>query len=212
MTDNPQRIVADGYDAIAERYLEWIGHDLSPGRLHALGEIREYVNAGAPILELGCGAGVPMTRLLARSWRVHGVDISPRQVELARASVPDATFECADMTDVTLAPSSIAGCVAFYSLTHVKRDLVPGLLARIHQWLVPGGVLVASFGTRDDPGTVEPDWLGAPMYFSHFDAEANQAMVSAASLEILTAVTIDEQEDDGPAPFLWITARKPSAT
>jgi len=98
MSDAPQRIVADGYDAIAERYLEWIGPTLSPGRVHALAEVREHVDPGSSILELGCGAGVPMTRLLARSWQVHGVDISGRQVELARSNVPNATFECADMT------------------------------------------------------------------------------------------------------------------
>jgi hypothetical protein len=61
------------------------------------------------------------------------------------------------MLDLDLAPASIDACVAFYSLTHVERELLPGLLSRIAHWLVADGILVASFGVRDTPGIVEPD-------------------------------------------------------
>jgi hypothetical protein len=46
------------------------------------------------------------------------------------------------------------------------------------------------------------------MYFSHYDAASNRRIVETSPFEVLTAVTIDEPEDDGPAPFLWITARR----
>jgi len=36
MGEGPRRIVADGYDRIAERYLEWIGRQPSAARLEAL--------------------------------------------------------------------------------------------------------------------------------------------------------------------------------
>ena len=40
---------------------------------------------------------------------------------------------------------------AFYSLTHVPRADLPALLAAIHRWLRPGGVLIATMGAQDLP-------------------------------------------------------------
>ena len=89
-TRRPRRIVADGYDAIAERYFAWSDARPvadAPG-LACPGA--RGIPAGSDVLDLGCGAGVPMTRALAAGRRVTGVDISARQIELARAAVPDA--------------------------------------------------------------------------------------------------------------------------
>src|SRR5947209_6197263 len=42
------------------------------------------------------------------------------------------------------------------------------------------GLLVATLSARPDPGTVEPDWLGAPMYFSGYSVEDNRSFVKGA--------------------------------
>ena len=62
----------------------------------------------------------------------------------------------------------------------------------------------------DDPGTVEDDWLGAPMYFSAFDAATNRRLVQDAGLELLSADEITGDEDGVPVTFLWMVARKPT--
>src|SRR5215831_8527507 len=74
---------------------------------------------GAGVLELGSGAGTRETRRLAQRFAVTGVDISPRQVERARAAIPEAEFVCADFTDLNLAAGSLDGVIAFYTLNHV---------------------------------------------------------------------------------------------
>ena len=57
------------------------------------------------MLDLGCGNGVPVARELSARFAVTGVDLSPVQVERARALVPGARFVCADMTAVEFEPS-----------------------------------------------------------------------------------------------------------
>src|SRR5918995_2177942 len=94
--ETARRIVRDGYDSISDRYTSWATGELSPGRAHALRLVYEMVPHGARVLELGCGAGVPMTKALASRYSVHGVDISERQVDQARHNVPMATFERVD--------------------------------------------------------------------------------------------------------------------
>ena len=205
MTD-PREVVARGYDEVAERFLEWSPLRPSEARLAYLARACELIPSGARVLELGCGAGIPMTAALAEGRDVTGVDISGTQVELARRNVPTATFLHADMTALEFEPASFDAVVAFYSLTHVPRDDVPPLLARIREWLRPGGTFVAAMGVEDDPGTIEEDWLGVPMYFSHFSARKNRRLVAEAGFVIDSAEVLIEPEDRDDARFLWVVA------
>ncbi len=206
---DPRRVVAEGYDAIAERYYAWSDARPSATRRRWLAKALERIPPGADVLDLGCGAGVPMTRALVAGRQVTGVDISARQIELARAAVPEATFVHADMTALDFHPASFDAVVAFYSLTHVPRADLPELLAAVRRWLRPGGVLIASMGAQDAPDAVEPDWLGTPMFFSHHGAKKNRALVRRSGFELEEAVVEEEPEDRHAALFLWVVARRP---
>jgi SAM-dependent methyltransferase len=208
LTD-PKRIVAAGYDVVAERYLDWSGKRPSGPRLRWLSMALALIPPGADVLELGCGAGIPMTAALAEGRHVTGVDISATQIELARRNVPAATFRQADMTTLDFPAASFDGVVAFYSLTHVPRDQQGPLLERIARWLRPRGVFIASMGVEDDPGEVEHGWLGVDMYFSHFGAKQNRRLVERAGLKVEQAEIDAEPEDRHDARFLWIVARVP---
>jgi SAM-dependent methyltransferase len=205
---DPKRIVADGYDRVAERYSEWTGTELRGPRARYLDALTERVPAGASILELGCATGVPVSRDLALRYHVTGVDISPRQIQLARLNVPAADFIEADMTEIDFPASGFDAALAFYAITHVPREEHPALLTNVARWLRPGGLFVASFGTGNDFGTVEEDWLGAPMYFSSYDATTNKRLVTEAGFDILSAEEITEDEDGVPVTFLWIVAQR----
>jgi SAM-dependent methyltransferase len=205
---DPKRVVADGYDAIAERYFEWSDASPSPTRLAWLDRALRRIPLGAAVLDLGCGAGIPMTKALAAGRRVTGVDLSVRQLELARRNVPEATFIHADMAGLDLPSVSLDAVVAFYSLTHLPQAELPGLLTSIHRWLRPGGVFLASMGAYEAADEVETDWLGVPMFFGHPSAKRNRAWVRRTGFEIETAVVEAEPKDRHDASFLWVVARK----
>jgi SAM-dependent methyltransferase len=215
MTDSPrdpQTIVAAGYDRVAERYLAWSGERPSDARLRALTIADEAIPRDTDVLELGCGAGRPMTERLADGRRLVGVDISASQLELARRHVPAATFIQADLLELERPAASADAVVAFYVLTHVPREQLPVLLTKIHGWLRPGGIFFASFGVEDDPGTVDDDWLGVPMYFSHYSARRNRRLVENAGFGIEWSEVLAEPGDRFGARFLWILARTPRGT
>ena len=88
MPIDPKRIVSDGYDRIADRYLAWSALRPSAARSRALELADRLIPAGAEVLELGCGAGRPMTATLARGRHLTGVDISAEQIRRARRNVP----------------------------------------------------------------------------------------------------------------------------
>ncbi len=209
VTDDPKQIVQRGYDAIAERYLAWSSDRPSPIRQRALELLLAELPPDSLVLELGCGAGLPMTAALAEHHRLHGVDISARQIALATQNVPRATFQRADMASIDFPPDTLDAVVAFYAFGHLPREEQGLLLERIAGWLRPGGLFFATMGAHTDPGTVEDDWLGAPMFFSHHDAKTNRGLVEAAGFTVSWAEVWSEDEDGEPVEFLWVLARKP---
>jgi SAM-dependent methyltransferase len=203
MKRDVKRIVAEGYDRVADEYFEQFGR--SSVRDTKLAELVANCPQGGSVLDLGCGAGKPVARrLLERGFRVTGVDSSLGQIERARRNFPDADFIHADMTSVEFPAGVFDAVCAFYSITHVPRNEHAVLIRRIATWLRPNGLLVASFGSSESDWLGE--WLGIPMFFSHHDpAEATRIMNEAGfHLELVELL----DQDNERVKFLWITARK----
>jgi cyclopropane fatty-acyl-phospholipid synthase-like methyltransferase len=204
--------VESGYDQMAKQYLATKDPE-DPLALRALEDLASLLPPEAAVLDLGCGAGVPVTRWLAdRGFAVTGVDVSAKQLQLARTFVPDGTFIKADMTEVDFGPETFDAVVAFHSIIHVPRTEHPALLESIHRWLRPGGALLATMTVADYEGRDE-DWegWGAPMVWSHYGRDVNVAILREAGFEIRYAEartgggTGDETET-----WLWVLARKRS--
>jgi SAM-dependent methyltransferase len=145
MFNDPKRIVASGYDKVANVYLERFG--ASKVRQKWVGRLIEGLPAGGGrVLDLGCGAGIPVARdLTALGHAVIGVDGSAQQVARARRNVPSAVFLEADMCEVAFEVGSFDAVGAFYSITHIPPTQQGRLIANIPAWLKPGRIFVASF-------------------------------------------------------------------
>jgi SAM-dependent methyltransferase len=204
--DPRKQIVADGYDAMGETFAAWRERIVGDPRREWEDELVARLDEGARVLELGCGSGMPETRRLAERFALTGIDISPLQVERARAAIPDVEFLCADFTELELPPGSFDAVASFYVFNHVPRELLAPLLARIHGWLVPGGWLLTAFGQSDNPGWTG-EWLGAQTFFAGFPPEVNSRLVREAGFAIARDEVVTFEEPEGPARFQWVLAR-----
>lgn len=214
---NPKELVRYGYDQLAARYDEAFGSPTKYGPwLAALLDklaVASRGHAGQPpgharVLDLGCGGGVPVARVLAAAGHhVTGVDISETQVQRARAHVPSADFLRADATELDFPAASFDAVVTLYALIHMPLDEQPALLRRIADWLRPGGHLLATTGTTAHTGT-DPNWLGSgtPMWWSHTDAATYRNWLSEAGL------TVDQEEfvPEGNHGHTLFTAHRPA--
>jgi cyclopropane fatty-acyl-phospholipid synthase-like methyltransferase len=138
---------------------------------------------GDPVLDLGCGCGVPATAILAERYSVTGIDLSPVQISRARRLVPTAQFECADMAAVDFPAQTFAAVVSFYAIIHLPLEEQPPIFRDVRRWLRPGGYLLATLGSGAWTGT-EDNWLGAPMYWSHADRATYVAWLEEVGFEI----------------------------
>jgi len=205
--DDPKRLVAAGYDAMATRFDEWQKQIVGSPRMRYVEKLLAVLPPSPDVLELGCGAGVETTRVLAERGRLTGVDISEAQLVFARERIPAATFVRADLAELDLAPESFDGVVALYVLFHLPRAELGPIVGKVTDWLRPGGVFLATMLGREDGEGVE-EWLGVPMFFSKSDPDADRKLVRDAGLTILDDETVVQAEPEGDLPFHWILAQK----
>lgn len=191
---DPKAVVRRGYDLVSRAYR---ADDAAEGAYAAWLDLLEArVPPPAKILDLGCGCGVPVARRLSPRYDVTGVDLSPVQIERARALVPTATFVCADMAALRFPDASFDAVVCLYAIIHLPLAEQPALLRSIARWLRPGGTLIATVGHGAWTGT-EKDWLGVPggeMWWSHEDAETYQRWFTDAGLGVEEERFVPEDE------------------
>jgi SAM-dependent methyltransferase len=205
MADESASIVAAGYDALVDRYADWAAGTTDLARDRLLAEFMDRLRDGSRVLDVGCGSGLPSTRVLAEHYSVTGLDISARQLSEARRNVPTATFIRADIATVQFDTGSFDGITAFYALAHVPRRLHAEVLQRIGSWLTPGGLFLATLGAGDSPDWIG-EWLGQRMFFSSHPPDVNRELIRAAGLSPIVDEVSPTLEPEGAVPFHWVLA------
>jgi ubiquinone/menaquinone biosynthesis C-methylase UbiE len=207
---DPKQIIADGYDAIAPRYLEW-SSGADEVLVWFMAEILKRVPRGSDVLELGCGSGTAAA-VLADGRSYTGVDLSEGQLSLARRRLPKETFVQADLTSISFPDGSFDAVVALYVFNHVPRAEQAPTFARIFRWLRPGGRVMLSLGAGDTDDEVQADWLGVPMFFAGFGPDVNERSLRDAGFELELSDTRSQiEEGEGEVTFHWVIARKPDS-
>lgn len=208
-TQDPRALVREAYDRASHAYRGDEFDYASSGYAYWLDRFMARLAPGLRVLDAGCGNGLPAARELARQYRVTGIDLSAVNVERARALVPEATFECADMTTAAFAPASFDAVVAFYSLINVPLDEQPALVQRFADWLAPGGWVLATVGQEAWTG-IETDWRGVAglqMYYSHAHVTQYRMWFEQAGLIVEEQGRIPLRGNPG---YAMLVARKPS--
>jgi ubiquinone/menaquinone biosynthesis C-methylase UbiE len=215
--ENIKSRLKESYDAVAEVYNTWtVPHSAS--RLKYLGQLLQLLprsqDAQISVLELGCGAGVPVTEKLLADPRISVTanDLSSTQISMAKSALGTERVDWieGDMMALEFPNESFDAVLGFYSVIHLPRDEQLVLVQRITAWLKPGGLMLVNFASEDKETVVMEKWLDDKgwMFWSGWGADAMIKKVGEAGLDIVHG---EIAQDVGDAEFLWVIARKPGA-
>ncbi len=138
-----------GYEERRDHWLAWArrhyveAFDLPPGRL----------------LDVGCGDGFWTSVFHELGFEATGVDLSPGGIEAARSRYPGIPFLVADADQaLPFEPGSFdvifCRAISHFGEPDLEAPRVTSLIPRLMALLAPGGVLLASYHTARDGGTV----------------------------------------------------------
>jgi SAM-dependent methyltransferase len=197
------------YDVVAEAYASRFFDELSrkPFDRSLLDAFAADCKGRGTVLDVGCGPGHVAGYVRERGGDAAGFDLSPAMIELARSRNPDIEFSTGDMRALNVADHSLAGIVAFYSVIHIPRPEVAGVLQRFHRALIPSGRLLMS--VHGGTGSIHMDeFLGhaVPFEATLFRLGEIVSLVESAGFWVDEAKQRAPYEFEHPTPRIYVGA------
>ena len=168
------------------------GRGRAPSAAVGAREVREWARSlprGAAVLDLGCGTGLPITRVLVdEGLNVCAIDAAPSFVEAFRHNLPGIPVACESVESSSFFDRRFDGVLAWGLVFLLSPEAQRSLVPRMADLLVPGGRLLFTSPAEpvvwnDAMTGLESRSLGAAEY---------RRLLSAVGVE-----TTREYEDEG---------------
>ena len=206
-----KEMVRIGYNEAAEILNKIFGIDRKEEeeQVKLLLEFSSRIPPNGRILDAGCGNGA-YSHILSENFEVIGVDISERQIELAKQNAPKVKFICQDMTKVNFPDEYFDGILAYYSIFHIPREEHQEVLRNFHRMLKINGIALCAFHRIDDPESYHGDFFGtgSKMFWSGFDQETNLKIIQEVGFKIIRSKLVQESPKWGETYHLFVMAEK----
>lgn len=181
----------------------------SPGSLFErpwLDRFLKLVPAGGSILDLGCGAGMPIAGyLIEQGYRVTGVDSSAPLLDLSRQRFSGQEWILGDVRRVDLG-GRFDGVLAWDSFFHLspedQRPMFPVFAG--HAW--PEAPLMFTSGPQH--GSVLGDFEGEPLYHGSLDPAEYRNLLDANGFAVVRHVVEDKTCGDHT---IWLARARATA-
>ena len=126
-----------GYDAVAGGYTTQRSPTIG---IACVERWAKSLPAGAEVLELGCGTGVPISRVLSGlELRLHAVDASPRMVDAFRRNLPNVPVACEAAERSTFFSRRFDAAIAWGLLFLLDPAAQATVVRKVADALRPGG-------------------------------------------------------------------------
>lgn len=134
---------SNGYEEIASIFIPGRGRNRSGVGASVVAEWSKLLPAGATVLDLGCGTGIPISlTLIACGCNVFGVDASHSMTAEFRANFPTAPVQCAAVEDSDFFSRTFDGVVAWGLFFLFSAEVQLELIEKIAAILSNGGRLL----------------------------------------------------------------------
>jgi SAM-dependent methyltransferase len=177
--------------------------------------LRTQIAAGHRVVDVGCGTGTIVLRLADTGAELHGLDISPDMVRIARGKAVDQgadpeRFQVGSFDSDRFDPGSLDAVLAF-NIVHLVTD-VDAALEHAFRWLRPGGLFAQAIGVLGESWMPWSLFIGAarlvgkaPDHIGIFTRDDLFARMRRVGFE-----DIEVHEVGGGKMAVFVTARRPA--
>lgn len=145
--------------------------------------------AGASILDIGCGSGLPIAReLIRRRFDITGVDGTPTMLAQFQRNLPGVAAYLADMRQLLLS-RRFAGLLAWDSFFHLSPHDQRGMFPRFQAHAAPGAALM--FTSGDAEGEAIGELEGDCLYHGSLDPEEYRSLLAASGFAVIAHISKD---------------------
>ena len=135
---------SNGYEGVAAEFLA--GRGRAPSTAVGAREVRNWARtlpSGATVIDLGCGSGLPITKVLVgEGLNVYGIDASPSLVNAFQHNFPEIPIACESVQDSLFFNRLFDGVIAWGLIFLLLPEDQRRLIQRVANILVPGGRFV----------------------------------------------------------------------
>jgi SAM-dependent methyltransferase len=139
---------------------------------------------GALVLDVGCGTGIPLTRvLLDHGCDVLGVDSSSNLLALYHANFPHVPTICAPIQSCELEGRMVDAAIAWGVIFHLPHEEQLQAIAKISRALKPGGLFLFTSGREH--GSIDGQPMdGVPFRYYSFSIEGYRDLLREHGLTL----------------------------
>jgi 2-polyprenyl-3-methyl-5-hydroxy-6-metoxy-1,4-benzoquinol methylase len=204
------------WDQLAKNW-DTPGVSLGENDLKIIGMTRKYINPNSVVLDYGCATGSIALEIASVAKEVHGIDISPNMIEVAKSkadrnNIKNIGFARAEIFDESLGKESF-DVILSLSILHLVEDSAQ-VIDRINQLLKPGGVFISATPCLGEKTFISV-LMNIPVFLlSRIGVIPSITFFSASNLiEVITETgfQVVEQKDLSVHPLkeYFIAAKKP---
>ncbi|HSJ68542.1 MAG TPA: methyltransferase domain-containing protein [Anditalea sp.] len=191
--------IGEKYDKIAEWWHQY-HHDSDYG-IKQIERAISYCTKRKTALDVGCGSGGRIIRKLEiNGFKVTGIDVSSKMIELAKDNHVSTKFILADISTWET-KKKYDLIVAWDSIFHLPLSMHSKVISKLCGMLQKNGILAYTLG--DDHGEHESDWHNEKFYYSTIGIKGNLKVIMESNCEVRHL-----ELDQFPEKHVFVIAKK----
>jgi ubiquinone/menaquinone biosynthesis C-methylase UbiE len=197
-------LTIETYNNTALKYVH-LTHDRRPQR--EFNDFCQSVASGGLVLDAGCAGGRDCQALVERGFRVVGVDLSEKMLQIAQTAVQNGNFKQADLRKIPLDDGTVDGVWCCASLLHLKHSEVPTALTEFRRVLKKDAVCCILVKEGSGEEFVQDDLAqGLRRFYSYFREDELCHLCLSLNFSILSRHTTPERGNQlpGKRDHRWI--------